>query len=155
MANEGLYTSNEGLKFIMQEEGVVLHVYKDSAGYPTIGVGHLIQPGEDFSKGITYEEAMELLRKDVKRFEDLIKKFILTQLNQSQFDALVSLCFNCGSGPLLGGVGQSINSGMFYLVDEKWRQWIRAGGKVNKVLVARRERELKLWHKDDIPYGVM
>ena len=41
-------------------------MYKDSAGNPTIGYGHLIKDGEDFSKGITKEKAGELLAQDTK-----------------------------------------------------------------------------------------
>lgn len=40
--------------------------YKDSLGLPTIGYGHLIRPGEDFSSGLTDAEADALLLKDAR-----------------------------------------------------------------------------------------
>jgi len=61
--------SDNGIEKLMEWEGVILHVYKDAAGLPTIGVGHLIQKGEDFSNGITHDQAFELLKKDLVRFE--------------------------------------------------------------------------------------
>ncbi len=39
--------------------------YKDSLGYPTIGYGHLIVSGENFSQGLTEAQANELLAKDL------------------------------------------------------------------------------------------
>lgn len=38
--------------------------YKDSLGLPTIGYGHLIRQGENFSNGLTEAEAEVLLQKD-------------------------------------------------------------------------------------------
>lgn len=39
--------------------------YKDSLGYPTIGFGHLVLKGEDFSTGLTEAQADALLDKDI------------------------------------------------------------------------------------------
>ncbi|HCB1448167.1 glycoside hydrolase family protein [Serratia marcescens] len=39
--------------------------YKDSLGYPTIGFGHLVLKGEDFSNGLTEAQADALLDKDI------------------------------------------------------------------------------------------
>jgi GH24 family phage-related lysozyme (muramidase) len=66
----------------------------------TIGFGHEIKPGEDFSNGISEEEAWKLLRKDVKEHADAIYQWAAAnkvKLTQQQFDALVSLRFNLGS----------------------------------------------------------
>lgn len=93
-------TSQVGLDFIAKWEGVVLKPYKDVAGLRTIGVGHLIQAGENFPDGIaiTKERAFELLAEDVKKCEEAISRAIKVTLTQSQFDALVSFGFNCGVG---------------------------------------------------------
>lgn len=56
----------EAFKYIGGHEGIVLEVYNDTKGIPTIGVGHKILPGEDFSGGISREEAMGLFAKDVQ-----------------------------------------------------------------------------------------
>jgi len=93
-------TSQAGLDFIAKWEGVILKPYKDVAGLRTIGVGHLIQPGENFPDGvaITKEQALALLSEDVKKCEEAIAKAIRVPLSQSQFDALISFGFNCGVG---------------------------------------------------------
>lgn len=39
--------------------------YKDSLGYPTIGYGHFVLKGEDFSNGLTEAEANKLLSIDI------------------------------------------------------------------------------------------
>ena len=84
--------SNDGLQFIMREEGVVLHIYKDQVGIPTVGVGHVVLPGEDFSDGLTKQEAMELLRKDASKCERALNdtSVIKVPLTQNQFDAMSS-----------------------------------------------------------------
>ena len=43
-------------------------------GADTIAYGHKLQPGEDFSAGITDEEAITLLRQDIARREAAIRK---------------------------------------------------------------------------------
>lgn len=93
-------TSPKGLKFIRDNEGCVLHIYKDQAGYPTIDVGHLITDSDpDFSNGITQEQAMEILAQDVGRFEDAVNGHGL-DLTQNQFEVLVDFAFNAGEGAL-------------------------------------------------------
>ncbi|EPH2854229.1 glycoside hydrolase family protein [Serratia nevei] len=39
--------------------------YKDSLGYPTIGFGHLVLKGEDFSQGLNEVQVDALLDKDI------------------------------------------------------------------------------------------
>jgi GH24 family phage-related lysozyme (muramidase) len=56
----------EAFDYIGDNEGLELEVYKDSKGIPTIGVGHKIRPGEDFSGGITREEALRLFSEDLQ-----------------------------------------------------------------------------------------
>lgn len=93
-------TSEGTLKKIKEFEGCRLKAYKPVAAekYWTIGVGHY---GPDVSAGMTITEAqaMELLKHDVKKYEDYVTATGLV-LNQNQFDALVSFTFNCGPGNL-------------------------------------------------------
>jgi len=75
-------------------------MYKDVAGLPTTGVGHLILKNEKYllTKTLTESEVDELLRKDITRFEKNLNKVVKVQLNQNQVDALLSLMFNIGCG---------------------------------------------------------
>lgn len=150
--NEDLRTSKSGINLIIQEEGLVLHVYKDQAGYPTVGVGHLLTSEEKssgiFNNGISKEQAIELLKKDLVRTENLIKKYLVYPLNQNQFDALVSMIFNTGGAPIITGtLGKLINAGKIVEVPDEMLKWCYAGGVILPVLQKRRKREATLFQK--------
>ena len=92
--------SENGINLIKSFEGLRLKAYKPvkTEKYWTIGYGHY---GADVKEDdvITMAKALELLRKDIAKFEkgvnDLKRPF-----NQNQFDALVSFAYNCGNGNL-------------------------------------------------------
>ena len=110
----------------MKWEGCVLSQYICPAGKPTIGYGHVVLPGEKFPAKITKEEAAELLKKDVARFELAIEKHITAQLNQNQFDALVCFLFNVGEGGIIKtGVQKELNAGNFAAVPTKLLEWCK------------------------------
>ena len=93
--------SPEGVAKIREHEGCVLSVYNDQAGLPTIGVGHLIVPGESYPGGkITQEQADELLAKDLRRTVDGVVACLEVVVSQAQFDSLTSFAFNVGVGAL-------------------------------------------------------
>ncbi len=86
---------------LAEEEGVRLVVYRDVAGYPTVGVGHLITPEDGLRVGdrITYEEAIAFLEKDLEKAEDGVKRLVGDlPIYQHEFDALVDLVYNVGEG---------------------------------------------------------
>jgi len=93
-------TSQNGLQFIANWEGEVDHVYKDIAGIPTIGIGHVVRPGESFPNGITHDQALAILGQDVATAEGAVNKDVTYTMSQNMFDALVSFTFNCGTGSL-------------------------------------------------------
>ena len=88
--------SAEGLAFLKEREGFGPKVYQDTNNVDTIGYGHVVKPGEDWSKGITEEKATELLKEDVKTFVSAVNASLNVQLKQNQFDALVCFAFNAG-----------------------------------------------------------
>ena len=142
-------TSRNGLDFISRWEGCILHVYKDIAGLPTIGIGHLIKPGESFTT-ITKEQALDLLAKDVKLCENAINKNVKVSLNQNQFDALVSWSFNCGVGVFqTSTLVKRLNAGFYEEIPQHLLNWCKAtiNGKVtvNQGLYNRRKSEGELW----------
>jgi len=94
--------SQDGLNFIAQYEGFSPTVYKvGGKGNPTIGFGHEVLSGEDFSGGITRVQGLDLLRSDAQIAVNAINRFVTVPLNQHQFDALTSYVFNAGSGNTL------------------------------------------------------
>jgi lysozyme len=91
-------TSERGKQLIKEFEGKSLKAYKDSAGLWTIGYGHLIKDNEKHLIGrvITDKEASDLLTEDLKDTENAVNELVKVQLNQNQFDAIVSFVFNIG-----------------------------------------------------------
>ena len=81
--------SQAGLNLIASYEGCSLKVYKDVAGIETIGYGHVVLPGEDFSKEITHKKALELLHQDAEEAIKGVKCYVNVPLLQHQFDALI------------------------------------------------------------------
>lgn len=94
--------SNNGLTLIKKFEKFMPEVYKDPVGIPTIGYGHVIKKSDDPSLEtavLTEEEATELMIKDLAPFENNINEVCEqydVNLNQNQFDAMCSFCFNLG-----------------------------------------------------------
>ena len=85
--------------FITNFEGKRNKAYQDSKGLWTIGVGHLIKPDEEFLKTVTLtdRDVQELFKRDLKWCEAAVDESVRVPLNQNQYDALYSLCFNIGS----------------------------------------------------------
>lgn len=153
--------SPRGLAFLIHEEGVVLKKYLDAAGYPTIGVGHLLTPGEltsgmltidgkqvDWRKGLTAQQAQALFRQDVGYFEKAVDRLIDVPLSIPQFDALVSFTYNVGAetkGLKGSTLRRILNAGDYVGVPAQMSRWVKSGGKRDPVLVARRKRESALW----------
>lgn len=90
-------TSAAGLALLIEREGKRNKAYLDSVGVPTIGVGHT---GPEVHLRLTWtdDQVMEVLRKDIERFEMAVNDAVLVELDQYQFDALVSFAFNVGVG---------------------------------------------------------
>ncbi|WP_105631522.1 glycoside hydrolase family protein, partial [Cronobacter dublinensis] len=99
-----LFTSDKGKDFIKSWEDLQLSAYNDSNGFCTIGYGHLIEKNKCeniklpavFENGISQSKAESIFDSDLARFESAVKRDVKVKLYQNEFDALVSLLFNCG-----------------------------------------------------------
>ena len=88
-----------GLTLIEQWEGFRPTMYKDVAGFPTIGFGTLIDTEEEkylLKATITREQARELLMKDMNEAIAQVNKMVVSNVNTNQFNALVSFAYNLG-----------------------------------------------------------
>jgi lysozyme len=128
--------SEAGYTLIKQSEGLRLKAYKDSKGVPTIGWGHT--KGVSIGQEINYAKAAMFLEEDVK------------DLNQNQFDALVSFTFNLGTGALAKSTLLTLlNSGDYIGAANQLPRWnkTKVGGMyvVEGGLSTRRENEKRLF----------
>ena len=147
--------SNNGLKFIADHEGMILHLYNDPANHATIGVGHLVHHGpicgsepEEFKCGITKERAMEILRNDVIQAEQTVNKLVKVPLNQNQFDALVSFVFNIGETQFASStLLTKLNNQDYKAVPSELNRWVHGNGKKLPGLINRRRDEGHLFNK--------
>lgn len=92
--------SDRGFAEILSHEAIVLDRYKDSVGVWTIGVGHTAAAGAPDPRqpipSLTAAEAIDLLRRDLPRYEQDVDRAVKVKLAQHEFDALVSFHFNTG-----------------------------------------------------------
>lgn len=141
-------TSDEGIALIKSFEGCELKAYRCSANVLTIGYGHTacVTEGEEISE----LHAEELLREDLNEFEEHVRRAVKVELDQNQFDALVSWTFNLGPGNLRSStLLRLLNEGKHEEVPGQMARWNRAGGKVLEGLKRRREAEGLLWQGKD------
>ena len=132
-----------GIDFIKGFEGFSSTIYKDVAGHPTIGIGHLIKPDEDFTMGITLMQAETLLYDDMEPVEAKILGLAPDGCRQNQFNALCSFGFNLGTGAL----AQMLAHG-WEQVPAQILRWDQAAGKVVAGLTRRRIAEAALFRKE-------
>ena len=144
-------TSNNGIRLIQEFEGLRLTSYLCSAGVPTIGYGATYyHDGTKVKLGqtITRDQANQLLKDHLKEFEGAVIGLLnATKVNQNQFDALVSFCFNLGAGnlaksQLLRFIKVNPNDPK---IAAEFAKWNRAGGEVSTGLVRRRKKEAQLY----------
>lgn len=143
-------TSILGLNLIKKYEGLRLSSYLDPAGIPTIGYGSTRYPsGKKVILGeklASEKEATQLLLATLTQYEAAVNKH-LSNLNQCQFDALVSFSYNVGTGALIKSTllkKAKINPNDPSIVDE-FLKWNKAGGKVLTGLSNRRREEANLY----------
>ena len=143
--------NNEGYKLICDFEGLSLTPYLCSAKVPTIGYGNTYYPNGKrvtlLDDSITKEYAFEIYKEVADRFAKKVSSMLKIEVTQNQFNALVSFNYNTGAlhtSTLLKKVNANPNDPS---IDIEFKKWVRAGGKVVKGLVIRREKESNLYKK--------
>lgn len=93
------------VSFIKQTEGFREKPYQDVNGHWTVGYGHKIAEGEDFSEGISEEQANTLLARDLKHHYSRTREFFDEKHGGGAFDKL-------GNNDRLKLVGIDWNAGI-------------------------------------------
>lgn len=146
--------SANGIDFMKSWEkgpngGAALMPYDDNGdlpgGYMTIGWGHLIKAGEDFSTGITIAQAESIFLADIQWAINDVINSVNVPLTQSQFDALVSYSFNIGGLNNSPACLEKLNNGDYGGAAEEM-DIITSGGVVLPGLVTRRADEQNMFN---------
>ena len=137
--------SENGLNLIIAFEGFCPKATKavKTEKYYTIGYGHY---GKDVDEKqtITKEDALTLLKKDIKRFETKVMKYNnCYNFTQNEFDALVSFAYNVGNIDKLTAKGTRTKKE----IADAMLLYIKSGGNVLDGLRKRRIRERELFLK--------
>lgn len=137
--------SENGLNLIISFEGFCPKATKavKTEKYYTIGYGHY---GKDVDEKqtITKEEALTLLKKDIKRFETKVMKYNdCYNFTQNEFDALVSFAYNVGNIDQLTAKGTRTKKE----IADAMLLYIKSGGSVLNGLRKRRNKEREFFLK--------
>ena len=143
--------SENGLKLIKKFEGLSLKPYLCSAGVPTIGWGNTFY--ENMKKVTLQDEPITEERADslfnflvTTNFVNVVNRLVIVDINQNQFDALVSFVYNLGSGNFeKSTLLKKVNQEDFIGASLEFEKWNRASGKVLSGLTKRRLAEKELF----------
>ena len=149
IAIDQMVVSLFGVDLICGFEGKRLAAYDDGVGVWTIGFGTTVYPnGIKVMKGDTCTEAQAktYMAHDLKKFEVAVNKAVTVQLNQNQFDALLSLAYNIGASAFSQStLVKKLNANDIRGAADQFDVWVNAGGKRMQGLVNRRAKEKALF----------
>ena len=145
-----MHMSQGGLDNLLKKfEGCKLKAYRCPAGILTIGYGHTSAAGDpEVHDGmtITQQQAEDILKADLVKYEQPVAAMVKVDLEQNQFDVLVDFAYNAGVGALkTSSLLKKVNAGDFAAVPDELMKWTKGGGKVLPGLVRRRQAESAWW----------
>ena len=139
------------LDFIKAHEGLVLSVYRDSAGLDTAGYGHR---GADVVPGmvVTQAQADTWLESDCeragRRLAAVVRQTIIDSLTDNQYAAILAFVFNLGAAPSWN-IWNVLNSGNLAYVPAEMLKFVKIHVNglpvVSPGLQNRRQAEVDLW----------
>ncbi len=145
--------NNAGYLLICKFEGLRLTPYLCSAKVPTIGYGNTYYPnGRKVTmqdKAITKPDAFEMFKFIADKFSLKVDELVKSNVNQNQFNALVSFAYNIGvNGLAKSTLLKKVNFNPDDLtIKDEFLKWNKAGGKEIKGLTIRREKESQIYYE--------
>lgn len=146
-----LRVSDEMKEAMIEEEGARSVVYRDVAGYPTVGVGHLVRPSDGLRVGdrVSQDRILDFFEADLREAEAAVVRLVGdVPINQQEFDALVDLAFNVGEGTLSPQKSPRLNAAIAardYNGIASELGYHHARGELAKGLVYRSERRANIF----------
>jgi lysozyme len=144
--------TKKGLDIIKEFEGLRLESYLCPADVWTIGYGNTFyESGRPVKQGehISEDKAERMLEWVAEDFARNVRGSLKVQLNENQFNSLVSFTYNLGIGNLRRSTllkKVNANPGDPTIFNE-FLKWNKAGGKVLNGLVRRRQAEANLYYE--------
>ena len=141
--------SQNAINLIKKWEGFRTNAYLCSAGVPTIGFGSTTWGN---GQKVKIGEIVSMKTAEVLLLNDLAKRSKALEglnLNQNQFDSLLSFIYNVG----IGAFNRSQLKKLIVAnpndeaIREQFMRWKKAGGKVSQGLINRRTDEANLYFK--------
>ena len=138
------------MNLIKSFEGMVLHPYLDSKKIPTIGIGTIRYPnGVNVTMSdpaITEAQALEYCQFHLVGDIEAVSNLVKVNINDNQFGALVSFCYNLGVDSLrTSSLLRDLNAGNISGAAEEFLKWNHAGGITIAGLTRRRQAERALF----------
>lgn len=141
--------SKQGIDLLKHFENYKKRAYKCPAGVWTIGFGFTRINGVKVKEGdtMTLEVANVELEKQLRTYENVVKKAIMIKkINQNQYDALVSLCYNIGGSSFRkSSIVKLVNNRNFIGACKVFNLWSNVAKKRSKGLLRRRISERNLF----------
>lgn len=147
-----LLSVSEAMKeALIEEEGARDTVYRDVAGFATVGVGHLVTPDDGLRVGdkVGREQILDFFEEDLAAAEAAVVRLVgAMPINQFEFDALVDLAYNVGEGNLSPIESPRLNAAIAardYQGIAAELGYHHAAGRIAKGLVHRSERRTNIF----------
>ena len=123
--------------------------YVDPVGVLTIGWGHTNHHEPKFTASTIWTQMQcdVALAGDMATFEEHVSKLAKVDLEQHEFDALVSWAFNTG-GPKTATLWKRLNAGDKKAIPNELAKWNKGGGRELAGLTRRRKAEAQLFAGD-------
>lgn len=138
---------------LIEEEGVRYTVYRDVAGYKTVGVGHLVRPEDELEVGdrVSEKQMLEFLAADLAEAERGVRRLVGDlPLHQHEFDALLDLVYNVGFGNVARSESPRLNAAIAqgdYEAIAAELDYTHAGGRFARGLLHRSDRRERIFSR--------
>lgn len=142
--------SDEAIKLILSSRPFYKEVTKSWNDHFYIGHYHLLGVSNTFkSDHITKKEAKTLLKKDLKKITKQLNTHLTVELNQNQFDAVVSLVYDIGIKAFISDeIFELINKSNFTEASIRFRRFNKYMKKPVYQLIKSRKLEIELFNSE-------
>ena len=152
-------TSPASVQFLIDQEGMSNHVYRDSVGYPTVCVG-VMDRNLVVGKYYSDQECVTLTAKQLHKFITALDRVVKVPINDDMRTALISLIYNIGIGAFENStLLRKLNAGDYVGAANQFTVWVYGGQGAKKVVIQgllnRRLREQSLFRRGVVKLQVL